>query len=196
MPYSSHTHFTALGGSILLFGFTPNCSRCELFSLSQRQKVVRLTPAASARSDLYMLFIGLFLFLTTDYRLQTTDLFLVRWLLSVDCCLFLFTNLRKNIGICKFIVIYLFQIVSVRFNASENCRTFVLDLGIHHKSAFARDSKSAACSALAKTQTCSVIQNITRESGQFHTWSLQITNVTMRNVTLYEGQRNTLQSQS
>ena len=62
-----------------------------------------------------------------------------------------------------------FQNFSQVINATLECRTFVLDLGIHHESAFARDSKSAACSHLAKTQTCSVIQNITRESGQFHT---------------------------
>ena len=42
-----------------------------------------------------------------------------------------------------------FQNFSHVFNASERCRNFVLDLEIHHESAHARDSKSAACSPLA-----------------------------------------------
>ena len=42
-----------------------------------------------------------------------------------------------------------FQIFSQVCNALQECRTFVLDLEIHHESAHARDSKSAACSPLA-----------------------------------------------
>ena len=151
IPYWLQIHSTALGGSIFDLRFTPNRANWQRFSFNHRQKVVRLTPAASANSVLYALFMVVICFWqpTTDYRLQICSL-------SVDCCLFFvykFTknnrylqgNHEKNTLYCYL----LFQIVSACLNASFGCRNFVLDLEIHHESAHARDSKSAACSPLA-----------------------------------------------
>ena len=60
MPYSLHTHSTAPEGSMWLVGFTPKQDNRLRFSLSQRWKVLRLTPAASANSYLYALFMYFF----------------------------------------------------------------------------------------------------------------------------------------
>ena len=52
MPYSRQIHSTARGGSIFVVGFTPRRDRGSVFSLSQRRKVLSLTPAALASSYL------------------------------------------------------------------------------------------------------------------------------------------------
>ena len=59
IPYCLQIHSTALGGSIFDLRFTPNRANWQRFSFIHRQKVVRLTPAASANSVLYALFMVL-----------------------------------------------------------------------------------------------------------------------------------------
>lgn len=141
MPYSSHTHFTALGGSILLFGFTPNCSRCELFSLSQRQKVVRLTPAASARSDLYMLFIVLIFLQIYEKILAFASLLLFIF----SDCFSTFQRLGKMSYLCN---------VMKTTHVKVAFRTLEVRLG-------ARASKNFTREALARHQSSLRITHVT-----------------------------------
>ena len=155
MPYWRHIHSTARGGSIFDLRFTPNRANWQRFSFIHRQKVVRLTPAASANSVLY----ALFMVLSFDYKgtKKTRDMQVKMLLFSYPSAIVARRSQgRKIIDICKgnhekntLYCYLLFQIVSACLNASFGCRNFVLDLEIHHESAHARENSNELDSPLA-----------------------------------------------
>ncbi len=150
-----HIHSTALGGRSLVLGLTPNRANWQRFSFIHRQKVVRLTPAASANSVLYALFM-VFPFDCKGTK-KTRDMQVKMLLFSYPSAIVARRSQgRKIIEICKgnhekntLYCYLLFQIVSACLNTSFGCRTFVLDLEIHHESAHARENSNELDSPLA-----------------------------------------------
>ena len=154
IPYCRQIHSTALGGSIFDLRFTPNRANWQRFSFIHRQKVVRLTPAASANSVLYALFM-VFPFDCKGTK-KTRDMQVKMLLFSYPSAIVARRSQgRKIIEICKgnhekntLYCYLLFQIVSACLNASFGCRTFALE--------FKRIPVMFA--------------NFKRELGQLHTW--------------------------
>ena len=70
IPYCLQIHSTALGGKIFVVAFTPKLARASRLLESHRRKVLLLTPAASASSYLYTLFIA-FIFLQSYEKILT-----------------------------------------------------------------------------------------------------------------------------
>ena len=60
----------------------------------------------------------------------------------------------------------------------------MLDLEIHHESAHARENSNELDSPLAKSQTCTVNPDDTRDNRNRHTRQMQSSNVTIAIVTL------------
>ena len=162
MPYSWHIHSTARGGRSLVLGLTPNRANWQRFSFIHCQKVVRLTPAASANSVLY----ALFMVLSFDYKgtKKTRDMQVKMLLFSYPSAIVARRSQgRKIIEICKgnhekntLYCYLLFQIVSACLNTSFGCRNFVLDLEIHHESAHARDSSNPDLALLSLNRRLAV----------------------------------------
>ena len=90
----------------------------------------------------------------------------------------------RNIWIISLYSVKFFHIHSVSFNAPWKGCNFVLDLEIHHESAHARENSNELDSPLAKSQTCTVNPDDTRDNRNRHTRQMQSSNVTIAIVTL------------
>ncbi len=119
MPYSRQIQPTAFGGRSCWRGLAPSAESISLLSLSQRRKVLWLTPASAASSYLYALFVIASVPFVS--HLQRYDFFLY----FARNSLTFFERKRPktaNNG----------QRRPKTDNAPQRCRTFVLPFGTRH----------------------------------------------------------------
>jgi len=166
MPYCRQIHLTALGGSMWLVGFTPKRDNLFRFCPSHRWNVLRLTPAASASSYLYALFI-VFLFAykgTKKAREMQINLYLFslpsETVARRSQGTTFSANMQENHGKFKWNRTQNRHIQTKDDSTLFGCRNFAVDLKIHRDFGLRLGIEMSSFSALALHQSCIVKEQL------------------------------------